>query len=79
MQDVIFDTDMGNDIDDALALATLHALQSRGRVRLRAVTVTRVEPASAVFCDALNRYYGRLLTFRSGSARSARNPAQART
>ena len=27
---VIFDTDMGNDIDDALALAMLHALSDRG-------------------------------------------------
>src|ERR1017187_547252 len=26
---VIFDTDMGNDVDDALALAMLHALESR--------------------------------------------------
>ena len=59
MQDVIFDTDMGNDIDDALALATLHALQSRGLAQVRAVTLTRLDPASAVFCDALNRYYGR--------------------
>ncbi|MGE0610267.1 MAG: nucleoside hydrolase, partial [Pirellulales bacterium] len=27
---LIFDTDMGNDIDDALALGVIHALQSRG-------------------------------------------------
>src|SRR6516162_1991863 len=27
---VVFDTDMGNDVDDALALAVLHALESRG-------------------------------------------------
>jgi len=33
---VIFDTDMGNDVDDALALAMLHALESRGECRLRA-------------------------------------------
>jgi hypothetical protein len=32
---VIFDTDMGNDIDDALALAMLHAFESRGEVRIR--------------------------------------------
>ena len=31
---VIFDTDMGNDVDDALALAMLHALESRGECRL---------------------------------------------
>jgi hypothetical protein len=32
---VIFDTDMGNDIDDALALALLHALESRGECHHR--------------------------------------------
>ena len=26
---IIFDTDMGNDVDDALALAMLHAFQNR--------------------------------------------------
>lgn len=56
---VIFDTDMGNDVDDALALAVLHGLQSRGLCKLLAVTVTRVDPLSAVFCDAMNTFYGR--------------------
>ena len=36
-----FDTDMGNDIDDALALAMIHALQNRGEAVLLAVTVTK--------------------------------------
>ena len=31
---VIFDTDMWNDVDDALALAMLHSLESRGECRL---------------------------------------------
>ena len=30
---IIFDTDMGNDVDDALALAMLHAFQDRHEVR----------------------------------------------
>src|SRR5205085_11191369 len=38
---VIFDTDMGNDIDDALALAMLHALQTKGEAKLLAVTITK--------------------------------------
>ena len=33
---VIFDTDMGNDVDDALALAMLHALESRGETNISA-------------------------------------------
>ena len=38
---VIFDTDIGNDIDDALALGVIHALQSRGECRLVAVTISK--------------------------------------
>ena len=38
---VIFDTDMGNDIDDAVALAMLHSFVSRGEAELLAVTVTK--------------------------------------
>jgi len=31
MHHIILDTDMGNDVDDALAMAVLHSLQSRGQ------------------------------------------------
>ena len=56
---VIFDTDMGNDVDDALALAMLHALESRGECRLLAVTVTKDNPWSPVYVDLVNTFYGR--------------------
>jgi len=56
---VIFDTDLGNDIDDALALAILHAFQSRGEVRLLAVTVTKDNPWASRAVAVINRYYGR--------------------
>lgn len=56
---VIFDTDMGNDIDDALALAMLHALEARGEIRLCAVTVTKDNPWAARYVSAVNRFYGR--------------------
>src|ERR1017187_366360 len=56
---VIFDTDMGNDVDDALALAMLHALESRGECRLLGVTVTKDNPWAAVFVDLVNTFYGR--------------------
>lgn len=55
----IFDTDMGNDIDDAQALAMIHELQDRGVVELLAVTSTKDHPLSAPFIDALNTFYGR--------------------
>ena len=56
---VIFDTDMGNDVDDALALAMLHALADRGEAELLAVTVTKDNPEAAPYVDALNTFYGR--------------------
>jgi inosine-uridine nucleoside N-ribohydrolase len=56
---VIFDTDMGNDVDDALALGMLHALESRGECRLLAVTITKDNPWSAVYVDLVNTFYGR--------------------
>jgi inosine-uridine nucleoside N-ribohydrolase len=56
---VIFDTDMGNDVDDALALAMLHALESRGECRLIGVTITKDNPWAAPYVDLVNTFYGR--------------------
>ena len=56
---VVFDTDMGNDVDDALALALLHALQSRGECRLIAVTITKDNQWSAPYVDLVNTFYAR--------------------
>ncbi|RYD35367.1 MAG: nucleoside hydrolase [Verrucomicrobiaceae bacterium] len=55
---IIFDTDMGNDVDDAMALAMIHNLGKRGACRLLAVTVTKDHPKAAVYIDALNTFYG---------------------
>jgi inosine-uridine nucleoside N-ribohydrolase len=56
---IIFDTDMGNDVDDALALAMLHAFASRGEVKLLAVTVSKDNPWAAEYVRMVNEYYGR--------------------
>jgi inosine-uridine nucleoside N-ribohydrolase len=56
---VIFDTDMGNDIDDALALAVIHSLEARGECRLRAVTITKDNPYATPFIQKINTFYGR--------------------
>ena len=56
---VIFDTDIGNDVDDCLALAILHAFQSRGEARLIAVTITKENVWAARLASAINTYYGR--------------------
>ena len=53
---LIFDTDMGNDIDDAMALAMIHSLQGRDACRLLAVTSSKDNPKSAAFIDALNTF-----------------------
>jgi inosine-uridine nucleoside N-ribohydrolase len=50
---------MGNDTDDALALAVIHALESRGEAKLLAVTLTKDHPKAAPFVDAINTFYGR--------------------
>ncbi len=56
---IIFDTDMGNDVDDALALAMLHAFESRGEAKLLAVTVTKDNRYAAPYIDLVNTFYGR--------------------
>src|SRR5262249_44942665 len=56
---LIFDTDMGNDIDDALALGVIHALESRGECRLLAVTLSKDNALAAPFVDLVNTFYGR--------------------
>src|SRR5476649_2882150 len=54
---LIFDTDMGNDVDDALAV--IHALQSRGEAKLLAVTVSKDNQYAAPYVDLVNTFYGR--------------------
>lgn len=56
---LIFDTDIGNDVDDVLALGVIHSLQSRGKCELLAVTITKDSPLAAPFVDAVNTFYGR--------------------
>lgn len=56
---LIFDTDMGNDVDDALALGLIHALQSQDECKLLAVTVTKDNRYAAPFVDVVNTFYGR--------------------
>ena len=56
---IIYDTDMGNDVDDALALAMLHSLQNRGESELLAITATKDHNEVAPYLDAINTFYGR--------------------
>ena len=56
------------DIDDALALAMLHAYQSDGQVDLQAVTVSRRSTWGARYADVLNTFQS--LGFQSGTVKS---------
>lgn len=56
---LVFDTDMGNDVDDALALGVIHALQNRGECELIAVTLTKAHELSGPYVDLVNTFYGR--------------------
>lgn len=57
-QHVIFDTDMGNDIDDALALQMLLNYHREGMVDLKGVTICKANPLAIEFVDAFCRYNG---------------------
>lgn len=56
---LILDTDMGNDIDDALALAMIHALADRGECHLLAVTVSKDNAYAPAYVDLLNTFFQR--------------------
>jgi inosine-uridine nucleoside N-ribohydrolase len=56
---LIFDTDMGNDIDDALALALIHNLERRGEAKLLAVTLSKDNPWAPRYVDLVNTFYRR--------------------
>jgi len=56
---IIFDTDIGNDVDDALAMGVIHALQNRGECQLLAVTITKDNQYAAPMACLLNTFYGR--------------------
>jgi purine nucleosidase len=56
---LIFDTDVGNDIDDVLALAMIHALETQGEAKLLAVTITKDNRFAGPFIDLIDTFYGR--------------------
>ena len=56
---VIFDTDITGDCDDVLALAMCHTLADRDACSLLAVTISKDNPLTGPFMDAVNTFYGR--------------------
>ncbi len=55
---IIFDTDMGPDYDDAGALAMLHHLEKAGHIDLLATMTSNQHPAVAPTVDVINTYFG---------------------
>ena len=55
---VIFDTDLGNDIDDVLALQMVINYDKAGLIDLSAVTISKCNPHSISLVDGFLRYNG---------------------
>ena len=56
---LIFDSDIGGDIDDAFALGLIHSLCNRGVCELLAVTITNPDENAGKFVAACNAVNGR--------------------
>ncbi|MGH9832465.1 MAG: nucleoside hydrolase [Blastocatellia bacterium] len=55
---IIFDSGLGNSIDEALALALLYGLDGKGEARILALGVSKPNLKAAAFCEAIARFYG---------------------
>ena len=55
---IIFDTDMGNDVDDVVALDMLYKYQDEGTINLLGILSSKREGGSVKFIDAMNTLYG---------------------
>ncbi len=56
---IIFETDMGNDVDDAWALDMLHKYADEGKIRLLAVMLNKEGVGPCQYVDLMNTWYGR--------------------
>jgi len=54
---IVFDADLGNTIDDALALAMLFGFQGKNESRVLSVSTTKSSLNAAIFADVLVRFY----------------------
>ena len=55
---IIFETDMGNDVDDALALDMLFKYQEAGRINFLMIGTNKKSEYSAGYLDIMNTWYG---------------------
>ncbi len=55
---IIYDSDFGNRIDDALALALLYGFDGKGQARVVSMSVTKSNLKAAAMCEVIGRFYG---------------------
>lgn len=55
---IILETDIGNDVDDALALGLAYSYLNAGKIDLLAVCINKEGSAPGEFTDIMNTYYG---------------------
>ncbi|MBE7171144.1 MAG: nucleoside hydrolase [Williamsia sp.] len=56
---IIFDSDIGQDCDDAAAMALMHQFADRGEAEILATMFPMHDPMGAPAMDVINTYYGR--------------------
>lgn len=56
--DIILETDIGNDVDDALAVDLAYKFVEAGKMNLLAICINKEGPAPVEFTDILNTWYG---------------------
>src|SRR5688572_18538864 len=54
---VVFDSDLGNGVDDVLALALLYGLEGRGEARVVSLSVSKSNLKAAAVCELIGRFY----------------------
>jgi inosine-uridine nucleoside N-ribohydrolase len=74
---IILDLDLAEDVDDAGALATLHALANRGEAEILGILISSKNEWAAPCADAINTWYGRPdlpIGYQRGHLYGYRNP-----
>lgn len=54
---IIYDSDLGNRIDDVLALATLYGLDGKNECRVVSITISKPSLKAAAFGEVIGRFY----------------------
>lgn len=55
---IIFETDIGNDVDDAMAMDMLYKYMEQDKVNLLAISINKDGLGAAEFADIMNTWYG---------------------